>query len=307
MNTSLPFNPLKHPIIFERPLWMTEIRSWSQHIPFAFLLVDLLKPRTFVELGTHTGVSYCAFCQAVRALSTGTRCHAVDTWQGDSQAGYYGEGILATLKAHHDPLYGAFSTLHQCTFDEARPRFEDGSIDLLHIDGLHTYEAVKHDFETWLPKMSARGVVLFHDTHVYREDFGVHQLWAELAQKYPGRAFSFGWGLGVLLVGPEADARLRAIITSPDETWGRIHALFQALGEGVESRHAAEFLEQRTVSQREQMEHIHRVLDDTQAALYKTEKLLVEAHAAQAVPEPAPVVTPGPWITRLWRCVRQGR
>ena len=227
------FNPLDHPICLSYPLRVASTASarfWVEHIPLGMFLVDVLRPRVLVELGTFSGVSFCAFCQAVKELGTGTRCYAVDTWQGDPHNGYYGPEVLRELKSHHDPLYGGFSCLIQSTFDEALSHFENGSIDLLHIDGFHAYEAVRRDFENWLPKMSDRGVMLFHDINVRELDFGVWKLWEEVKPRYPHFETTWGQGLGLLAVGNQQPDLLRSLCNSPEGKLTEVRDFFCQLG-----------------------------------------------------------------------------
>src|SRR5271166_1321894 len=106
------------PISFETPERLTDIVSWHGHIPFAFWVIEVLRPRVFVELGTHKGDSYCAFAQAVDRLGLGTLCYAIDTWRGDEDAGFYGEEVFDELRQYHDPRYGRFSRLVRSTFDD---------------------------------------------------------------------------------------------------------------------------------------------------------------------------------------------
>jgi GT2 family glycosyltransferase len=227
---------LLRPIVFTRPLRVVDPTSWAAHIPFAFWLVETLAPHTVVELGTMTGNSFAAFAQGIQTLGLDSACYAVDTWKGDPHTGFFGEEVFEEWSAFHDRHFGAFSRIVRSTFDEALTKFEDGGIDLLHIDGFHTYEAVRHDFESWLPKLSTKAVVLLHDINVRERDFGVWQLWEELKDRYPSFGFLHGHGLGIVGVGRDLPNALRWLFehASPDgQSTYIIRQFFGTLGDAL--------------------------------------------------------------------------
>jgi cephalosporin hydroxylase len=223
------FNPLESRLLFTRPKRLHIKSAWNEHVPFAMMFVELQRPRLVVELGTHWGVSYCAWCQAVASLGLPAKCNAVDTWAGDADAGYYGEEVFEDLKDHHKQ-YDSFSKLLRMKFDDALLQVSDKSVDLLHIDGLHSYEAVRHDYEAWLPKMSDRGVILFHDTVVTARGFGVRTLWKELTPDFPHFNFEHGHGLGILAVGGEQAEAIRVFLSGAAKRPCETRHLFSALG-----------------------------------------------------------------------------
>ena len=223
--------------------------AWLGHLPFAGWVIRETKPKIFVELGTHYGHSYFSFCQSVVETGTSTKCYAVDTWQGDEHAGQYDDDIFAGVNAHNGERYAEFSRLLRMTFDDAASYFADESLELLHIDGLHTYEAVKHDFETWLPKLAPGAVVMFHDTNVRERNFGVWKLWEELQARYPNNVeFVHSHGLGVLQLNNAPDDNKLAWLQPNSPEKQLLINYFAALGSRQLERFEFKELKQHTAN-----------------------------------------------------------
>lgn len=210
--------------------------AWGGHIPFMFCLMNLMRPRTYVELGTHYGASFFAVCQAIEEYKIDCSPVAIDLWVGDKHAGYYQEDVYSAFKWIHQNKYGGVGYALRKDFSEAAKDFVAKSIDLIHIDGLHTYEAVKNDYETWLPKASENGVLLFHDTAVRERGFGVWKLWDEIKDKHASFNFTHTHGLGIIALG-RADTNpvvaLLEIVNSSKCSMESFDNFFKLIGERV--------------------------------------------------------------------------
>ena len=183
---------------------------WSGHRRFAYDLVSYYEPEVIVELGSFYGCSAFAFMQAVKDQGLDTRIYAVDLWEaGDSY----------TLHDYEQDVYGFFQKVKaevfcsikvemlKMSFDQANSRFDDKYIDILHIDGSHAYQDVKHDYELWISKVKQDGIVLFHDISdqtLYGETTGSSIFWNELKQNYAyTEEMQHSWGLGILFLSEE--------------------------------------------------------------------------------------------------------
>jgi len=175
---------------------------WAGHKCFGYNLIKNLEPGLVVELGSWKGTSFYSFCQAAKDAKLSTKLVAIDTWQGDTQAGMFGNEVFDQFKLLLSKYYPAVNASYlRKTFNEAVTEFEDHSIDVLHIDGFHTYDAVSNDFNTWKSKVKKTGIILFHDIKVQQDDFGVYKFWAEIKEQYTNcLEFSHSHGLGILIL-----------------------------------------------------------------------------------------------------------
>jgi hypothetical protein len=90
------------------PHRLVEPDSWAGHIPFAFWIAANFRPRRYVELGVHTGNSFCAVAQAVKhygprtasASTTGSAMNRQASMARTSTPTSRRGTILATVTSH---------------------------------------------------------------------------------------------------------------------------------------------------------------------------------------------------------------
>ena len=171
--------------------------AWAGHLHFAAWLVARLRPRLVLDLGVDYGHSTFAL-----GLSGVGQIIGVDWFAGDAHAGYrdtwtHVHQAGAQLRkdfGRRDNIRFVRGDFHEVAL---QPRFAGpdvpNQVDILHLDGLHTYKAVSADLNSWLPRISAHAVVLFHDICSF--PLGPGRLFAELP--WHKLAMTHSAGLGV--------------------------------------------------------------------------------------------------------------
>ena len=116
-----------------------------------------------VEVGSFAGRSTCSLALGAR-LGSSPAIHSIDPHSG--LQGIFEGSTLELFKENlrSKGLEGAVTT-HNTTSMDAAAKWTGRKVGLLFIDGDHSYENVRNDFEAWVPHLARRGFLAFHDSN----------------------------------------------------------------------------------------------------------------------------------------------
>lgn len=158
------------------------------HVLFVDWLIQEMQPKITVDLGVDYGYSLIALAHNNPGAVYGVDGFEGDEWTGVRDTFNYVDNNIKQLGFKNVSLIRGF-------FDDICEIWNH-PIDILHIDGFHSYEAVKKDYDKWSKFVVDSGVIMFHDTNSHDARFGVKKFFEEL--DLPKFEFLEFEGLGIV-------------------------------------------------------------------------------------------------------------
>jgi len=180
--------------------------AWEGHGEFAISLVELLCPETVVDLGVDYGFS--TFCFAKPKKGT---VYGVDWFQGDKHCGVRDTySVVMKLQEDMKKEYGVDNVeIIKSRFRELASSWVK-RVDILHVDGFHSYDAVKGDFSSWANHCGDDAVILFHDTVAFPDSVG--RFFREIRGDFFSHNFRHSAGLGVITRSEESFRKINPLL-----------------------------------------------------------------------------------------------
>lgn len=169
-----------------------------------------------VEVGTHRG----DFAKALLEHWEGKRLHCVDPWANSPGYEEQAKMLWGGAPSRDDDMQEAIECLSQfrasvrmlrATSAGALAKFMDYTLDFVHIDGDHSYDAVKFDVREWWAKLRSGGVMAVHDFVCPGESDG---LWGRNIQPVV-LAHAAAWGVNVEMIVEEGGLPWTALMRKP--------------------------------------------------------------------------------------------
>jgi predicted O-methyltransferase YrrM len=126
-------------------------------------MLEPMRPRTILEIGTSDGGSLFLFA---RVAAPDALIVTIDLPHGEFGGGYppWRGHLYHSFAAGDQRIRLLRADSHRAeTLEAARAALEGRPVDLLFIDGDHTYDGVKCDFEMYRGLVRPGGVIAFHD------------------------------------------------------------------------------------------------------------------------------------------------
>ena len=184
-----PHTRLAVPFLFRGVGFFKHIRPMQSQAEIGELYRAVMerRPRVVVEIGTCHGGTLYLWCQASSPEAT---LVSIDLPEGE-----FGGSYRACRAGFYRDFASPGQTVHLLRADSHSPKTVElvaatlghAPIDFLFIDGDHTYDGVKRDFELYLPLVAKGGMVALHDIHPRPEEprIEVWRFWEELRARYP--------------------------------------------------------------------------------------------------------------------------
>jgi len=161
-------------------------------------IVDGMKPKTILEIGTANGGTLFLLSRVVHKNAT---IISVDLPGGRFGGGYpkWKEVLYKSFALPGQKLYLLRADSHKTeTLKEVESILDGREVDFLFIDGDHTYEGVKRDFEMYSNLVERERVIAFHDIvpGPVENVGGVPTFWREIRDRYKSKEIVKDWSQG---------------------------------------------------------------------------------------------------------------